>query len=74
MQASGMAVSDGYDACLAASSSNSLTGNAQDPTSHPAWTGETKVELQDDSHAARFMKKFGMTKEDLQASTSDRKD
>eukprot|EP00884_Botryococcus_braunii_P011726 jgi/Botrbrau1/20554/Bobra.145_2s0101.1 len=40
-----------------------------DPTCHPAWTGETKVEVEEDSHAARFMKKFGMTQEDLQAST-----
>jgi ribosomal protein L31 len=37
----------------------------QDPTCHPAWTGETKVEVKDDSHAARFMRKFGMTEEDL---------
>jgi ribosomal protein L31 len=51
-----------------------LAGNVQDPTCHPAWTGETKVELEDDSHAARFMKKFGMTQEDLQANTSSKKE
>ena len=30
----------------------------QDPTSHPAWTGE-KSTLEQDGRAAQFMRKFG---------------